>query len=863
MRWDLTALWTSDGGFRRRSTLGFMKFARISGGSLQVAAVATITAVCFLLSASVARGDFEAPPPPPPNLQATHAGVEILNHTVPMPVVNGSDLNAINNDWEITFLEPWDYPVPANNAIYALFRGSIDGLDGGEPVSGVNYSVVRHVIGNETASISFSLPPLGDPNTLSGIYTIAIAEVPDTKFTYNPITDTFEEETYEDIDFAKWFTTFEGTYAPIAYRFLEFEYVAGEAVPDVEECCSSVAFLPGFKGSVLKIGSDTIWPPTLWSNDVPQLALNDSGVSVNDVRVDGVMNNFFTTTVYAPFVDFLDGVVSEGTIDAWIPLPYDWRLSPTTIVEEGVNTPQGIVDMVEEIEQLASESQTGHVTLVAHSMGGLVGKALIKKLEEEGKADLIDSFVMVGTPQLGTPQAAGSLLHGDDEWIPLFVNPATSRTLGQNMPAAYTLLPSPRYFEEVDDPVITFDPAAAFTEPWRNYWGEDGISAYLDFFAFLTGGGVTRTDPSEDTLRIPEILDVNLTEDAMNFHTEFDSYEFPDNIRVVQVAGWGRPTVKAIEYRNSHFLPSYKVKFTDEGDKTVVYPSAVSSDSYEVYYFDLFEFNKNLNQNSQHRDLLNTSSIQKILKEIISEAAIENIEYIHNEKPVVTNLDHKLIVSTHSPVILGAYDSFGNFTGIDQIQDLSAEFLAIKEEIPGSTFLYSAEGQYIFLPKSGSYNFVYKGLGSGPTTVEIDNFVAEVTTPLATYSDIPTTLDTVAAFAVNTESPGQAVIRVDSNDDGQVDEVVLPDGAEVSLTELLAILKQKIATMNIKESLKKNLLKKVAALEKRIEKKKDKKATKNVSNLTKKIFNKAEKGKISDSDAQELLNLLEQIENAI
>src|SRR3989344_6047229 len=36
----------------------------------------------------------------------------------------------------------------------------------------------------------------------------------------------------------------------------------------IEECCSSVLFLPGIKGSVLKTGSDTLWPPTIFSDDM-------------------------------------------------------------------------------------------------------------------------------------------------------------------------------------------------------------------------------------------------------------------------------------------------------------------------------------------------------------------------------------------------------------------------------------------------------------------------------------------------------------------------------------------------------------------------------------------------------------------
>ena len=78
----------------------------------------------------------------------------------------------------------------------------------------------------------------------------------------------------------------------------------------IEECCSSVVFLPGIKGSVLKTGSDTLWPPTIFSDDMAQLALNESGESVNDIYVDGVLDTFYGTPIYAPFSEFMANLVA-------------------------------------------------------------------------------------------------------------------------------------------------------------------------------------------------------------------------------------------------------------------------------------------------------------------------------------------------------------------------------------------------------------------------------------------------------------------------------------------------------------------------------------------------------------------------
>ena len=637
----------------------------------------------------------------------------------------------------------------------------------------------------------------------------------------------------------------------------------------IEECCSSVVFLPGIKGSVLKTGSDTLWPPTIFSDDMAQLALNESGESVNDIYVDGVLDTFYGTPIYAPFSEFMDNLVAEGVMNAWLPLPYDWRFSPEKILSDGVKTSGDVVNLMEEIETVASQSQTGQVTIIAHSMGGLMGKAIIKKLEEEGKANLIDSFVMIGTPQLGTPQAAAALLHGDSEGIAagFIVGPITARKIAQNMPSAYNLLTSPRYFEKVVDPVILFDPDSSFTQAWRDFWGEDGINNYTEFFAFITGSGVARSKPQESILRIPEVLRSDLVTDAADFHGEYDNYVFPEHVRVVQVAGWGRPTTKAINYRNTHSLPSYEIVPTVEGDKTVVYPSAISSIADETYFFDLAVYNALEDvPDFQHRDLLSSSPIQNLIRVILKEENILTDSFIKVTKPEPGSVAVQLTVSTHSPVILGVYDEFGNFTGIDPNQDLSADILLITEDIPGSTFLYSSDSQNIFLPKDGTYNFVYKGTGEGPTTIEIQDFVADVTTQLATYSDIPTTQSTSATFAVNSQSPEKTIIKIDTNNDGETDELVVSD--ETDISDLLTLLKEKIQSLDIKDKLKNNLLKKIENLKKKIEKKKrnDKSliSIKNkINNIINKVVKKGKKGKIADFDVREIIYLLEQIESAL
>ena len=73
------------------------------------------------------------------------------------------------------------------------------------------------------------------------------------------------------------------------------------------------------------------------------------------------------------------------------------------------------------------------------------------------------------------------------------------------------------------------------------------------------------------------------------------------------------------EYTTQHRQQSYKMIPTRKRDSTVVYSSAVSSIADETYFFNVFDYNKLLNSSAQHRDLLNTSSVQNLLKSIVKQ----------------------------------------------------------------------------------------------------------------------------------------------------------------------------------------------------------------------------------------------------
>ncbi len=648
------------------------------------------------------------------------------------------------------------------------------------------------------------------------------------------------------------------------YGFLRFKWgIAPTTTPScTENCYSNVLFLPGYKGSVLQKADDTLWPPTLYSEDVLRLALDSNGNSTETgVVASDIVDSFYTAEIYASLRAHMDGLVAADTISAWKPYPYDWRLSIEKTLMEGTATPTGRKDLVAEVENLAELSRTGKVTIVAHSNGGLLGKALIEKLRLESKADLVDAFVMIGTPQLGTPKAVATLLHGEGEDLALGIITDRSkvRFVAKNMESAYNLLPSSQYLERVNDPVISFDDTTPLTHQWRERWGL-ALGNFEEYLEFLTGQGPNRLPPSNDDFLTPAVLRGDLLAESEEFHQTFDNYTFPDNIRVVQIVGWGLETIKGIRYTEDGGTLDYRPILTREGDETVVYTSAFASVG-ESYYVNLFDYAE-VNSKARHRKLAGIPPVTSVLDAVIRDAQVSIPEFVTTVKPAVSELEEMLLVSVHSPVSLRVQNDQNQFTGIAESPFPGTDMFPIEEGIPGSTYMQFGHGKYISLKEGSGYTALFEGTGYGTATVEVARLSGDLASTTAVYSDIPIRPETKATLLLNGSGTSE-VLEVDEDGDGDGDLVVFANGMEPSLSDLLQKLKETVNSLDLKASLKKNLLKRVEKLEEKLTKAKVNQVSKKLFTLTVKINqNVGEKG-LTGEDAEVLLELLESIKQEL
>jgi len=666
---------------------------------------------------------------------------------------------------------------------------------------------------------------------------------------------------------------------------------------------SNVAFLPGIKASRLfKQGvgfEDQLWEPN-WKTDTQDITLNPDGSSVdtdiytktdpNDGLIDQAniipsLTGLLQENFYLNFIDSMDKMVKDKEIVKWKALPYDWRLAFPQILHGGNATINGKIFydnkyatgtpyILQELRALAKTSDTGKVTIVAHSMGGLLAKKLLH--DYSNIVSSTDTLILVDSPQLGTPQAIATLLHGTGENIPngfgFFTDAKTGRKVSQNMPSVYTLLPSREYFARVTDEGQSYTSAILQNASLRNITDDALFNAntVLDFFQtkygtttvttynalkdFLGGKDGHFSAPDDDIVH-PKIIQMDMLAKAQTIHDEIDNWTPPAGMRAVQIAGWGIPeTIRGINYKGkevstscpSPFAGSCKKTifdvepmFTFDGDGTVVVPSQTAMNT-ETYFVDLNGHNAQFlgfKKNRTHGSVFEVKSVRDLIENIIKkvESPANNLDFIKTDKNQLkqAGLKKLLRLSLHSPVKIDVTDKDGNHLGI------SASSTAIKTvydtQMPNSYYLEMGEGKYVGFSLSGTTTIQLQGTGTGTFTFNLEQYQGDTREGSQTFIDIPVSTTTKAMLVINTLVDAKE-LALDQNGDGIIDSVVFTDENKETIT--FQTLKDEIQTLP--EKTNKELLKRAVSAEKQFAKGNYKSAKKKLTKLKKEIVELSE-----------------------
>ncbi len=633
---------------------------------------------------------------------------------------------------------------------------------------------------------------------------------------------------------------------------------------------SNVAFLPGLEASRLYARDpgcifinceNQLWEPNR-PLDVSKLYLDASGNStLNNVYTKDAIDTLLYGTggdIYKTFLIQLKGMATTSLIADYKILPYDWRMDPRDIVSRGVQYIDGTHFMIDDIQALASTSDTGKVTIVGHSNGGLVAKVLVDALTQVGKENFVDKMIFIASPQLGTPEALGALLHGDEQAHFPIISQANARGLGENMKSAYNLLPAQTYFDRVSDSVANFSRAIALNCPFGLCISNIDNRTELEWF--LEGGAVGRNDPAYSDIETPNALSSILLASSTSFHDTYDTWQAPVGIKTIQIAGWGVDTVKGLEYWTvtckwfdhgctaGQTLIRHAGTTTIEGDGTVVWPSAIGQQNAESnFYINLRDIALNLGQKIKHDNITETTPFQELFTKLVMNSSSTLSQFVTTNKQDPDSSDKRLRMRVLSPVSLDVYDSHGLHTGLASTSgDGVSDFVRIDEEIPGSYYREFGEGKYIGLPATGTPRVVLKGLGAGTFTFEVSEVVADRDIQTVSYKDIPVSSSTIGILQIDASHVASTSLSIDLDGNGTIDAILTPLTNPTDPITYIHLMETSVQTMIFTKETRKLLLKKLTHIERLIRKDTsidfdDDEKEQGKENLKERIFSKIDK----------------------
>ncbi len=560
---------------------------------------------------------------------------------------------------------------------------------------------------------------------------------------------------------------------------------------------SNVLFLPGIEASRLYRpadggGEDRLWEP--FSNaDARDLFMNPDGSSVRGdiyTKIGDVIDELPTgANIYKSFIGEMDQLKTAGTIKDWLPAAYDWRLSLDDILKYGHQVGDHIYYsgnlrstttpyILQELRRLAGTSNTGKVTIIAHSNGGLLAKRLMEILGPEASS-LIDKIIFVAVPQTGTPIAVGALLDGTNQSHALgfVLSEATARAFAQNSPMVYNLLPSRAYFDGPGSDVIT--PPISFrsgstTKIFTDAYGSN-INTFNELASFVSGIE-GRTGPSFSNVTYPLVGNALLLNDADVLHSHLDTWVPPSGIQLYQIAGWGNETVGNISYRNGGFYHCLRYNpcldedlgIVVDGDGTVVTPSALtmstSSPNVSRYWVDLNQFNKDnrltIPLGRDHADILEVGQLNDLIDGIIINSAAQLPQYISKEVPSHL-IQKRLRYFLHSPLSIEINDKNGNHL------KLATSTRILENTIPGATYTEFGDIKYVSVPAEDLPTLRLEGESAGGFTLKIEEVEGNSILATTTFADIPSATTTIATMNFSDGTiAGASPLSLDVNGDG-------------------------------------------------------------------------------------------------
>jgi len=287
-----------------------------------------------------------------------------------------------------------------------------------------------------------------------------------------------------------------------------------------------VVLLPGIMGSELRLDQELIWPGSAASLIFPFKKMKEL-LDPNLVATD-IIRSFSISTQYQALVDDLFAWKFQENQDLFT-CPYDWR-------KRNEDAAAVLAQRIDEV--FAAKGKDAEITIVAHSMGGLVARYYLESGQFKAHKGFpaVRSLITLATPHRGAPLALTAAM-GMEKRLFLSAEQVQQLANDPRYPALYQLLPSPH-------------------EPFA--WDE------------TSGQEFSPLDIYDDAIAIKLGLATENMAAAKAFRAALDKGKPPDGVRYFYFGGTRQVTTAHVYVRPAAAASKVrKIDVEDAGDGTV------------------------------------------------------------------------------------------------------------------------------------------------------------------------------------------------------------------------------------------------------------------------------------------------------